>query len=1056
MTHFHRSDLQHDTAGTRRVAGVDAESQWDFKPGQPVMTCDGIPGRVQAVQDGPVGGTEIYEVVLEAGLGGGSYSSSELSPLPGSQRTAATAVTIQVEGDEQHIASEDYPELSDILVDRPPLEDAIAVLSGRRLANWVVLDAQGHQTDGPFNDSIEASDARDEREAADGASYSIRNMGDPNSAFQDTFTSDGPNGDFDTEDYPMASFTTTSVAIRPQAGALDWAADKLNEKLPESVQDDGNGRWSYDWCRYRREEHCFYPKDINWAASKEAGYIVWNPVDRGFCMRSKWEDQKACEVGEPGPHSGEPNALVDATIPWEDGGFRQASTQLGDPEQQILKAALADDGFRFHFIAGWTDIQAKAKRIRQEGGVRIISVTDLQVTGEVKGDEGVYQTSLMREPGKFAIAMWECGCNWATYSWGRSGRWKKYEGRMCSHALALNYEVQAEEWGGGKVTEQATAPAWSKDVKVPGDRDTPKPWQVGKPRVAAFKLAMAPIKANPSMEEIVNWYVQQAQQEEPKLTRLISDMATHNGGKPDGLEYRFKKPNKIREKFERKGFDPMRSGDPRDFLDDALRYTIVYHPAIYSAQVQDTLYGLEEAGYHIIEESNTWPRGDTYSDLKYVFEAPSGLHAELQFHTDESLELKQRTLHLLYEEFREASTPLARKQELYDIMASYWEKVEIPPDVLNFPKLRSYPRPASLDPSLRRSLASSIREAKGDLVARVRGQIKEILALLPGGLVKVKGDVAVPAVEVVHPKYDPRAGLNFTGSLQTQAWTEPGTKEYDAHTELNNAVRDGKKKKPSKCSKCGKGGRINGHHHDYSKPLDVKWLCDSCHQTEHAKESSLHEAALLQVTGAKEAEAITIDSEDLYGMLGEFALPPWTDADGTQLGGEIDCAEIAEDLIERVEQTRIAASEPETDLFGEATLHDEPEPALPTTDGSAGGDEIDQMVAQAAGVNASLSGQMIAPTASTGLEWLMDGGGAPGAAQDSADIASAAAQFLATGKVPEPGIQAEAGKRFSHGEQMQIINEGEGVMASNLGDLDIRGTHYEAIQAGFDHDEELW
>lgn len=104
---------------------------------------------------------------------------------------------------------------------------------------------------------------------------------------------------------------------------LDAIADTINDHLPESVRDDGQGRWSYDWCRFRREEHCYYPQEINWAASKQAGYIVWIPVDRGFCMRSKWDDQKACPVGEPGPHSGDPNALVDATIPWEDGGFRQ-------------------------------------------------------------------------------------------------------------------------------------------------------------------------------------------------------------------------------------------------------------------------------------------------------------------------------------------------------------------------------------------------------------------------------------------------------------------------------------------------------------------------------------------------------------------------------------------------------------------------------------------------------------------------------------------------------------------------------------------------------------
>ncbi len=46
---------------------------------------------------------------------------------------------------------------------------------------------------------------------------------------------------------------------------------------------------------------------------------------------------------------------------------------------------------------------------------------------------------------------------------------------------------------------------------------------------------------------------------------------------------------------------------------------------------------------------------------------------------------------------------------------------------------------------------------------------------------------------------------------------------------LNRAVKAGKIKRPSKCSKCGKTGKIQAHHKDYSKPLDVTWLCQTCH-----------------------------------------------------------------------------------------------------------------------------------------------------------------------------------------------------------------------------------
>ena len=58
---------------------------------------------------------------------------------------------------------------------------------------------------------------------------------------------------------------------------------------------------------------------------------------------------------------------------------------------------------------------------------------------------------------------------------------------------------------------------------------------------------------------------------------------------------------------------------------------------------------------------------------------------------------------------------------------------------------------------------------------------------------------------------------------------------YKAKTAVNNAVRDGRLDKPDSCSVCGdKHDWIHGHHDDYSKPLDVRWLCPPCHKEAHS------------------------------------------------------------------------------------------------------------------------------------------------------------------------------------------------------------------------------
>lgn len=73
-----------------------------------------------------------------------------------------------------------------------------------------------------------------------------------------------------------------------------------------------------------------------------------------------------------------------------------------------------------------------------------------------------------------------------------------------------------------------------------------------------------------------------------------------------------------------------------------------------------------------------------------------------------------------------------------------------------------------------------------------------------------------------------------------QGYWERNPLKKAAHTATCNAIRDGKLIRQP-CEVCGES-RAEAHHDDYSKPLDVRWLCkrhhDEWHQNNRSKDAA--------------------------------------------------------------------------------------------------------------------------------------------------------------------------------------------------------------------------
>ena len=99
-----------------------------------------------------------------------------------------------------------------------------------------------------------------------------------------------------------------------------------------------------------------------------------------------------------------------------------------------------------------------------------------------------------------------------------------------------------------------------------------------------------------------------------------------------------------------------------------------------------------------------------------------------------------------------------------------------------------------------------------------------------------KRDVSLRYLDAIKDRslYEKKRAKTEKRKVQVRMYTkknrEKNPEKYKARTSVSNALRSGRLTRPAFCTKCGIKCKPQAHHEDYSKPLDVVWVCAKCHR----------------------------------------------------------------------------------------------------------------------------------------------------------------------------------------------------------------------------------
>jgi hypothetical protein len=169
---------------------------------------------------------------------------------------------------------------------------------------------------------------------------------------------------------------------------------------------------------------------------------------------------------------------------------------------------------------------------------------------------------------------------------------------------------------------------------------------------------------------------------ERKLTEHVREVERDNtcGGRLEGLEYRLKGADRLKEKIAEKiEHEPNRTpAEVARQTSDAIRYTFCFEPASYADGYRDVKQRLEAREYRMVYSKNDWPDNPEYKGVNTRWVTLEGQRFEVQFHTPESYHAKQEVTHGSYERLRNPLTQDDERQELRSYQREVCRWIAVP------------------------------------------------------------------------------------------------------------------------------------------------------------------------------------------------------------------------------------------------------------------------------------------------------------------------------------------------------------------------------------------